>query len=318
MSTTIPGRIPALLLVFLAATPLTMAAPPGTPRLEDLHERVKNATVRLSVSSGNVTRYGSGTIVEQEGAQGLVVTCADLFSTTDGKRPVRVTVFQHGAERHLTGQVLAFHDKFDVALVRVDDLGKVTPIPLARLEDPVRVGDKAVVAGCDEGGSVASWDTHITAINRFLELPNLEVAAVPRHGRSGGGLITSDGCLIGVCNGINSLEKEGIYAGISAVYKLRESTKAWVRANSVAESAPRGSSRAEDLLPAKANPANPNPITAFDKTPTANSRDEDMEVICILRSKRNPGTPSKVVILKEASAQFLQALRREEQHQRHP
>ena len=220
MSTTIPGRIPALLLVFLAATPLTMAAPPGTPRLEDLHERVKNATVRLSVSSGNVTRYGSGTIVEQEGAQGLVVTCHHLFSTTDGKRPVRVTVFQHGAERHLTGQVLAFHDKFDVALVRVDDLGKVTPIPLARLEDPVRVGDKAVVAGCDEGGSVASWDTHITAINRFLELPNLEVAAVPRHGRSGGGLITSDGCLIGVCNGINSLEKEGIYAGISAVYKL--------------------------------------------------------------------------------------------------
>jgi len=60
----------------------------------------------------------------------------------------------------------------------------------------------------------------ITALNRYLGPDNLECSGVPDQGRSGGGLLTKDGLVIGVCTAADPRDQRGIYAGLKAVQQL--------------------------------------------------------------------------------------------------
>ena len=62
----------------------------------------------------------------------------------------------------------------------------------------------------------------ITAINRYVGPPSLEIHGHPVEGRSGGGLFTADGRIIGVCNAADTQEDRGIYAGPATIhYELK-------------------------------------------------------------------------------------------------
>ena len=183
----------------------------------DDHDTVTQATVRIRVQIGNFAEYGSGTVVQRAGSTGLVVTCAHIFDGPDAT--IQVTLF-NGKKRTLAGQLLAENKSWDVALVRVENIGECKPIPLA--DAPVATGQLVFVAGCDEGGLPNCWDTEVTAVNRFYGRPNLEVAAIPEDGRSGGGVFSRDLRLLGVCNGVNTLEFQGLYAGVDSVYELQK------------------------------------------------------------------------------------------------
>ncbi|MFT5524108.1 MAG: hypothetical protein ACI9HK_002059, partial [Pirellulaceae bacterium] len=58
----------------------------------------------------------------------------------------------------------------------------------------------------------------ITTVNRYLGPPNIEVSGRPEIGRSGGGLFTNDGLLIGVCNCADEADNEGLYASLPIVH----------------------------------------------------------------------------------------------------
>lgn len=72
--------------------------------------------------------------------------------------------------------------------------------------------------GCNHGGEPTVIRSHITSIDRYLNAPNIEVAGMPVLGRSGGGLFTKDGRLIGVCNAADEVDNEGIYAGLASLH----------------------------------------------------------------------------------------------------
>ena len=72
--------------------------------------------------------------------------------------------------------------------------------------------------GCSGGDDPTARGSRITAIDKFVGSPNLQVAGQPEQGRSGGGLFTSSGLVIGVCNAADPTDDEGLYAALTAVH----------------------------------------------------------------------------------------------------
>jgi hypothetical protein len=79
-----------------------------------------------------------------------------------------------------------------------------------------------VSVGCSNGDKPTVLPLKITAVNRYSGSDNIEVAGMPAEGRSGGGLFTKDGRLIGVCSGADPHHNEGLYAGLKTVQGLLE------------------------------------------------------------------------------------------------
>jgi hypothetical protein len=58
----------------------------------------------------------------------------------------------------------------------------------------------------------------VTALDKFLGPANVEVSGLPVQGRSGGGLFTADGLVIGVCNAAVPDNNEGLYAALASIH----------------------------------------------------------------------------------------------------
>ena len=135
--------------------------------------------------------------------------------------------------------------------------------------------------------------TRIVSIDKYLGPPNIQVVGQPPDGRSGGGLFTTDGQLIGVCNAADPADKQGFYvalpaiqgeldqAGLSFVYQLNRQKSATSLAAEVAQ------------------PAKPEP--------TGVATLHDAEVICIVRPK-NKSRKSEVFVLEGVSPGLIEQL----------
>jgi hypothetical protein len=155
-------------------------------------------------------------------------------------------------------------------------------------------------------------------------------------GRSGGGLFSADGQLIGVCNLADPQDNEGIYAALpllhanldkiaqSRLYQRNAAPSAAAQASAAA--APAGLAAA---LPDMASQMPRPPLDASGPAAvaaaaavsqaapliatTAAALDDDTEVICIVRSKRDPRGPSQVIYLDRPSRTLLGQLAQESQ-----
>jgi len=72
----------------------------------------------------------------------------------------------------------------------------------------------------------------VTAVDKYLGPPNVQVAGQPVQGRSGGGLFAIDGTLIGVCNAADPEDNEGLFAALPSIHEqLEEASLAFVYRN---------------------------------------------------------------------------------------
>ena len=130
-------------------------------------------------------------------------------------------------------------------------------------------GEVVVSVGIDLGESLESWGSRIIDYARIDmgtgggSRPFLLIEKPPEHGRSGGGLFTTDGTVVGVCIG----RAEVVRGHRFGVFASSESIRRLLRENdleaSVARSAARRSPR-----PAPSPPA-PTPIPPAAGTPAA-------------------------------------------------
>ncbi len=192
------------------------------------------ASVRLRVEDPQGHSCGSGTIIDaRAGGEALVLTCGHLFRDSKGSGKIDVDVFTSGSAVRVPGRLLTYDLERDVGLVAFRPQAPVMVARVAPPDYPLRAGDTVTSVGCNNGADPTVQHSQVNSLDRFLDpaaqrggstaggphLPwNLQVAGQPVVGRSGGGLFSVDGMVIGVCNAAEPVDHEGLFAALGSIH----------------------------------------------------------------------------------------------------
>jgi thiol-disulfide isomerase/thioredoxin len=276
---------------------------PESNRKNSSVDRALAATVRIKVNDANGHGVGTGTVIDVHGTEALVITCGHIFRDFGGKGPITVETFQGATAHAVPASLISYNLDRDIGLVSFSLAGPIAPVPVAGSGHAIRQGAQVFSVGCDRGADPSVRQSHITAVDKYVRPPNIEVAGQPVVGRSGGGLFNAGGEMIGICNFADPMDNEGIYASLAVIhweldrvgqrriYQPREAALAAVRPT---QPPPR---TMPEHMPAE-----------IKRGPTASPRMDDTEVICIVRSRSNPNGPNEVYILNQPSRELLNRL----------
>jgi thiol-disulfide isomerase/thioredoxin len=320
----------------VTADAVSPARPDAAPEADAVVRRLLAASVRLKIDDGGSHSVGSGTIIDARDGEALVLTCGHVFRDSKGKGPVTIDLFGPNAPHNLQGHVLSYDLKSDVGLV---SFRPGVPVVAARVATASRVTQSSAVIniGCNHGENPTARISRITAINKFLGPATFSVAGQPDQGRSGGGLFTSDGQLIGVCNAADPADNEGLYAAIDPIHKELERMGLRAMCLEPADPAsgnvlaavaveppsmpssmppPAGDRFGSGLLPTSEGDL-PRGLSPQEQATLGEigRRSEGAEVICIVRSLSDPRAKSEIIVLDRASPDFVKQLASERRSQ---
>lgn len=297
------------------------------------------ATVRLRIEDADGNSCGSGTIIDTRHDEALILTCGHLFRDSKGKGRILVDTFGHCPAEGIPGRLISYSLDRDVALVSIRIGGPTASAKVAPPGYKLARGDRVVNVGCSSGGAPTARHSSINAIDKFTGPSNLTVAGLPVQGRSGGGLFSAEGLLIGVCFAANPTDNEGLYAALdsihteldranlSYVYRPDNQVRPAGAAALVAvepPSMPRRMPEPAEIVQLTDAPSSRGNLAAIPApTPTGpaltdeesdaleeirSRASEGAEVICVIRSRRDPQARSEIIILEKASDEFLRQL----------
>jgi len=290
--------------------------------------RALAATVRLKVEDPHGQSYGTGTVIDVHGDEALVVTCGHIFRDSQGQGQILVDLFAPGAGGPVPGKLIAYDLSRDVGLVSIRPGLQLAAAPVAGRAIRVGRDDHVFSIGCDRGGEPRVEEGRVMAVNKYLGPQNVVVSGQPVDGRSGGGLFSSDGQLIGICNAADPASNEGLYAAITEVHaELDSAGLAFIyrRADEIAAApsspmTPAAGPQPDVGLPAPVElAAQQSPAASPDIVPAqasahANSLpsgNDVMEVVCIVRARDSASSSSRVIVLDRPSESFLNQLNAE-------
>lgn len=289
----------------------------GPMTSQDPRARALAATVRLRIDDEQGRSYGTGTIIDAHNDEALVVTCGHIFRDSGGKGSISVDLFHPESREPLPGTLVSYDLDRDVGLVSIRLPVPVAPVPVAGVGYRIQTGQPVFSMGCDRGADPSELKGRVNSVNRYSGPPNLSVSGQPIDGRSGGGLFSSEGVLIGVCNAADPQDDEGLYAAAGTVHaELDRSGLGFVYRRNGASLA-QGTSDLPTTQPVRESETRgvrPPQMPTLPRTPpgpfSAPSVD-DSEVICIVRSRSNPDAPSQVFLLDQPSTDFMARLAHE-------
>ncbi len=303
----------------------------------EMTELARQATVRLRVEDSTGHSYGTGTIIDSHGQEALVLTCGHIFRDSKGKGQITVQRFSSATAEPLVGQLIRYDLDRDLALVGIRITETITPIPVAGPDYHVAEGQRLFSVGCNHGHEPTVMPGHLKAVNKYLGPENLVVSGQPVDGRSGGGLFSYDGHLVGICNAADPSLDEGLYAAFASIHRHLDDAKlSFVYRKTPGAAAPADA-------PIAATAAQDRPLATPDSRPAAFPASSDAgrargqvdearlddalargaigpgpagaEVICIIRTKDRPDARSQVVVLERPSRDFLAQLEQEQHKQ---
>ena len=296
-----------------------------------LESRLLAATARLRVEGGAGVSLGTGTVIDCRQGEALILTCGHIFRDSAGKGRVEVDLFSPGGERGLAGQVIAWDLKRDLALVSIFTDATVEPMRVGGIDRATATGEPVVTVGCNGGQDPTIHHSRVTAVDKYLGPPNVQVAGQPVQGRSGGGLFGTDGTLIGVCNAADPTDNEGLFAALPSIHEqLDESGLSFVYRSSYPSNAVAAAAAADlpamapqmppvsfdrrdraDALPTGSTESNAaGALTAGEQALVEQIRQHGgkAEVICIVRPHGAPQDSSEVYVLQGSSRAFVDQL----------
>jgi hypothetical protein len=324
------GLQPVLLLFFITI----IAAAPVSPI---------TSSVKLRVDADNGHSWGTGTIIDTREGQALILTCGHIFQGSQENGNVEVHLFGENSTVKVFGKCLYYDLEIDLALVYLTLPCPVRAVPIAPDSYRIQPSQQVLSVGCDSGGNPTVWQHQVMSIDRVstsrekrVQFHYVQVSGAPVGGRSGGGLFSSEGYLIGVCNTGDPQRNDGHFVPPHMIrHILDKMNLAVVYQNpSLGEpqrQTPPTLTALTPLVPIESIPnippmaaaSVPMPMYAENKTiaGAGMSREEQAtleeikrrkqdgdEVILIVRSRRNPEIPSDVIVLNGTSDQFLNAL----------
>lgn len=309
------------------------ASPAVTPSNAPRSNPLLNASVRLKVQDASGHSFGTGTIVDARQGEALVLTCAHLFRDDKGQvlkdtQGITAELYESGSpglrvvESVPVERILSCNFDSDVAFVSIRPRGSVRPLRIASRKDLLQQGTAVVSVGCDRGADPTVLSSQVTAINRYVGWPNVTTTGAPTVGRSGGGLFTPEGLVVGVCNNADYKENEGIYASLPAIHEELDK----LSLSSIYSDAPQPGvlAAAPVAVSTDAMVPLPSPVVrgqgrgALDTLAGLSGperaaleeiaqRAADSEVVCVIRPKTPEGR-SQVLTLDRVSPEFVRAL----------
>jgi len=306
----------------------TPSAEPTTHDPRAAAERAMRSTVRLRVEDASGTSIGTGTIIDVHEDEALVVTCGHVFRQLKRGGRIWIDMFLPGATQPVAGQLLDFDLQRDIAVVAMRPGLPVQAARVGSLSYKPTKGEPVFSIGCDRGAPPTIRPSRVTAIDRYQGRPNIEVAGKPVDGRSGGGLFTADGQLIGVCNAADDQDDEGIYAGLATIqWQLESIGQRRVFADQPSAVAA-GSTSAAAAAPAASVTASHNPLPAASPPPSvptmaaipsaaplanliaspAAGAGSEVEIICVVRPRQVSGDKHETIVISRPSPDLLQRI----------
>lgn len=174
-------------------------------------------SVRLRVTDSQGMDWGSGTVIFSEPGQSIILTCGHVFRHFDSRGKVEVDLFEGTQFQRLDGEVLKYDLKKDIGLVLVRT-EKVLPVARISL-DAVREGDHVLSVGCGGGDVPSKLQHRVTKTTGYVG-DFIECSGVPMSGRSGGGLFSTKGEVVGVCVFADPNGRRGLYTGLKTIREL--------------------------------------------------------------------------------------------------
>jgi len=304
---------------------------PAQPQRLTVRQQAMAASVRIKIKDGRGHSYGSGTIVDTQDGEALVLTCGHIFRDSQGRGDITVDLFDKDGNPtgSVAGQVIRYDLERDVGLIAIRPNREIEPMQVAGNGKRMQRGERVFSIGCDRGDPPTVRESRVTHINKYLGPANIEVAGAPVDGRSGGGLFSSDGQLIGVCNAADPEDDEGLYAALETVHKeliaanlefIFENDRPLTNTPAVAsKSAPASNSSAASPSSAvvprgMATPASMRDEPRRPAQPASLAADDDTEVIVIVRSRSQPQQQNEVLFIREPSRGLMDVIA---DHRRH-
>jgi S1-C subfamily serine protease len=174
------------------------------------------SSVKLRVDADNTHSWGTGTIIDTRKGEALILTCGHIFRDSQGKGKIEVHLFGQNSIVKVFGRCLRYDLEIDLALVVIVPPCPVRAIPIAPPQYRILPEQRVLSVGCDSGANptvrehyVMSTDRVGTPRENVLPFHYIQVSGAPVSGRSGGGLFTEDGYLIGVCNTADPVQNDG-------------------------------------------------------------------------------------------------------------
>lgn len=296
------------------------------------------AAVRLRIKDPDGHSCGSGTIIDARGGEALILTCGHIFRDSKGNGPIEVDLFGAGAAERVPGSLLTCDLERDLALVTIRTPSPVKVARVAPVGHNVAQGARVINIGCNNGEPPTARFSRVTSLDKYIGPPNLQVSGVPVQGRSGGGLFSEDGLVIGVCNAADPEENEGLYTALAALHEeLQEADLLAVcqpGGEGLASGAPLASSQPPPMAREMPGPADLARVPHASGVPRDNRTDlggaddaerlsgeeeaaleeirrrksEGAEVVCVVRSRSNPEARSEIIVLDNVSSAFLEQL----------
>lgn len=294
------------------------------------------ASVRIRVRDSNGENFGSGTIIDSRIGRTLIVTCGHIFRHLEKNSSIEVDVFTTGRPETYDGKVVRYDLDADVGLISIPS----DVLPACRVAAPgerILKGMPVLSVGCGGGEPPSEQKHRVTALNLFLGPDNIECSGVPVQGRSGGGLFTNEGLLIGICNAADPRYEQGMYAGLKTVHQLLDQCQLAHLYQPVprSENAVQVATAADAPLFVSQAGATEEPaaemgeeelVAAQVSSETNEARHEaasgeasealrealagvgHAEVVCVIRPIGQPQSASRVVVINRASPRFVSYL----------
>lgn len=323
-----------------------LASGTGEPTMEksdSFEAHLIAVTVRLRIEDADGYSCGSGTIIDARRGEALILTCGHIFRHWQSGRRIQVDLFGPTPAQAVPGRLLSYDLEHDIGLVTICTPGPVATAQVAPPGHQVSQGDRVFSAGCNHGDPPVVRPSRVNSLNKFLGPPNLQVSGLPVVGRSGGGLFSNDGLVIGVCISADPSDNEGLYAAAGSIHAQLDRAKlSYVygsggdpllgqaplvaidprsvpnrisqESNSVRLTEVAGSS-AGTKLDLNRN-ATRTQLAEQERATLDEMRRwkaEGAEVICIIRSRRDPRASSQIIVLDQVSPDFLKELAGEAQ-----
>lgn len=268
------------------------------------------STVRLKIEDPAGVSFGTGTIIDVLKDEALVVTCGHIFRDSKGQGKILVDLHASLASQPVQGQLISFDLTRDIALVSIRAGVAVTAAPVASDPNKIVDGLRVFSIGCDHGHEASVRESRITAVNKYTGSPNYTASGMPVQGRSGGGLFTTDGTLIGICNAADQQDDEGLYAALGTIHwqldKIGQT--AIYQKSSAAEVAVAPAPR-NDFAAAPAAAAMPE-MAAAPANINNVSMGSNQEIIFIVRDKNQPNARSEAIVIERPTPELMEALGR--------